>query len=104
MDRKFTINEVAKTDGSFRFKIEYTYTDSTGSKFTEKEFITVKNFEGRYGWFSSIERLDVKGTITKVNKDEKGELVSVFVEDKAGKRRRNLQRGHRYYWREHKDI
>lgn len=80
----FTINEVAKTDDSFRFKIEYTYTDSTGSKFTEKEFITVKNFEGVW-LVSSIERLDVKGTITKVNKDEKGELVSVFVEDKAGK-------------------
>lgn len=79
----YSIKEVAKIDDtSFRYEVEFNYTDSTGSKFTEKEYITVKNFNDTW-LVSSIDRLDVKGTITKVNVDLKGELTSVFVEDKS---------------------
>ncbi len=79
----YSIKEVAKIDDtSFRYEAEFNYTDSTGSKFTEKEYITVKNFNDTW-LVSSIDRLDVKGTITKVNVDLKGELTSVFVEDKS---------------------
>lgn len=81
--KSFEISEQAKIDDeSYRYKVTFTWTDSTQSAFTQDEYIVVEKFEDN--WFvSSIERIDVKGKITKINLDEAGKVKSVFVEDES---------------------
>jgi len=78
----YEIKEIYKSEKSFRYEVEFTYTDSTGAKFTEKQFVTVKNFDGSW-LISAIENIDVKGRITEITfgKDNKPERI--FVEDDA---------------------
>jgi len=76
----FRINEIYKSDELYRYEVILDYADSTGSVYTEKQFVTVEKFEDN--WFvSSIERLDVKGKITKVTLDDQGKISSIYVED-----------------------
>jgi len=66
----------------YRFEVVFTYTDSTGVRFNTKEFITVNSFNG--SWFiSAIEKVDIKGEITKLTFGGDNKLKSIFVEDES---------------------
>lgn len=75
----YKIKEQYNSDRAYRYEVEFTYTDSTNSKFTRKEYITVKNFEGTW-LVSAIEEVDVKGKITKLTFGSDKKLKSIFVE------------------------
>lgn len=68
-------------DNTFWYAVEFTYTDSTQSTFTTREYVTVKNYDGNW-LIASLKKVDIKGEITKVTySDEKNRKVkSVFVE------------------------
>lgn len=78
----YKITEKFKSDETYRYEVEFIYTDSTNSKTTLKEYITIKNIEGIW-LISAIEKVDVKGKITELTFDDK-KLKSIFVEDEAG--------------------
>lgn len=77
----YKIEEQYKSDGVYRYEVEFTYTDSTNAKFTRKSFISVKEFDGTW-LVSAIEDVDVKGKITKLNYIDK-KLRSIFVKADA---------------------
>lgn len=89
----YEITEVTNiNDEIFRYEVIFNYTDSTGYEFSERKFITVKKFEDN--WFvSSMERLDIKGAITKVTFDDKNEISSIFVEDPSDQPAGNYKEG-----------
>jgi hypothetical protein len=84
--KDYTIKEISRSDNDiYRYEIEFTYTDSTQIEFTKKEYIIVKNFES--AWLvSSIERIDVKGEITKITYDENNKISSIFVENTSAEK------------------
>jgi len=81
--KSFEVIEKAKmNDQRYRYEIAFTWTDSTQSIYLQNEYIVVEKFEEN--WFvSSIERIDVKGKITKIDLDEAGKVKSIFVEDES---------------------
>ncbi|NMA65821.1 MAG: copper amine oxidase N-terminal domain-containing protein [Clostridiaceae bacterium] len=89
----YEITEVANiNDEILRYEVIFNYTDSTGYEFSERKFITVKKFEDN--WFvSSIERVAIKGVITKVTLDDKDEISSIFVEDHSDEPAGNYKEG-----------
>lgn len=78
----YEITEKYKSEKTYRYEVEFTYTDSTGAKFTEKQFITVKDFDGTW-LISDIENIDVKGKITELTFGKDNMLEKIFVEDDA---------------------
>ena len=81
----YEINELSKINKeTYRYEVLFTYTDSTKSSFTETTYITVANYDGNW-LVSSLERIDIKGEITKVTYD-KGRVKSIFVEGDADSR------------------
>ena len=78
----YEITEKYESEKVYRYEVEFTYTDSTGAKFTEKQFVTVKDFDG-FWLISAIENIDVKGKITELTFGKDNKLEKIFVEDPA---------------------
>ncbi len=78
----YEITELPKiNDETYRYEVEFVYTDSTQAIFKQKEYVTVKKYDEN--WFiSSLENVDIKGEITKITLDEANNVKSIFVEDK----------------------
>ncbi|MPM81669.1 hypothetical protein SDC9_128726 [bioreactor metagenome] len=74
----YEIKEQYKSNRTFRYEVDFTCTDSTNSKFTQKVYVTMKEFDGTW-LVSAIEGVDVKGKITKLTYEGK-KLKSIFVE------------------------
>jgi hypothetical protein len=77
----YEIRELYRKDNDiYRFEVVFTYTDSTKSHFTTKEYVTANKFND--SWFiSAIEKVDIGGKITKLTMSEDQKLESFFVED-----------------------
>ncbi len=69
----------------YRFEIDLTYTDSTKSTFSTKEYITVKNYDGNW-LVSSIEKIEAEGEITKITLDKDKKVKNILVQGKPGAR------------------
>lgn len=84
---KYTVKELSKVeDKSAVYEVEFIYTEATGSKLTEVQYITVEKIDSK--WFvTSIDSLDVKGEITKITKDG-DKVVNFFVEGNPSDRSR----------------
>lgn len=78
----YEIKEIYKSEKTYRYEVEFTYTDSTGAKYIEKQYITVKDFDGNW-LVSAIENIDVKGKITEMTFGKDNKLEKIFVEDDA---------------------
>lgn len=78
----YEIMEKYKSEKIYRYGVEFTYTDSTGAKYTEKQFVTVKDFDGSW-LISAIENIDVKGKVTELSFGKDNKLEKIFVEDDA---------------------
>lgn len=68
-----------------RFEVEFTYTDSTKSTFSTREYITVNKFEGNW-LVSSIEKIEAKGEITELTIGKDKKVKSFLVKNQAGDR------------------
>lgn len=83
----YEVNEKCKVNSDrYRFEVIFTYTDSTKANFTIAEYITVDNFEGTW-LVSSLEKIDLKGEITKITRHNNKQIKSIFVEDTSGARK-----------------
>lgn len=69
----------------YRFEVEFTYTDSTKTTFSTKEYVTVNNYEGNW-LVSSIEKIETKGEITKITLGKDKKIKSIFVQGEPGVR------------------
>lgn len=68
----------------YRFEINFSYTDSTKKTFSIIEYVTIANFNGNW-LVSSIEKVEVKGEITKITFDKDQKVKSIFVQGEPGK-------------------
>ena len=83
----FEITERAVENGTYKFDVTFTYTDSTKNTFTETQFVTVQKFEEN--WFvADINKVDVSGEITEIFSDD-GELTGILW--KIPKQKRTLR-------------
>ena len=65
----------------YRFEINFTYTDSTKESFSTTEYVTIAYFDG--DWLvSSIEKIEVKGEITKLTLGKDQKVKSLFIQGK----------------------
>lgn len=77
----YEISEKYRIDNDiYRFEIVFKYTDSTKTYFSAKEYITVNNINGRW-LISAIEKVNIKGKITKLTIGEDQKVKYLFVED-----------------------
>ncbi len=78
--KDYTVTEKGKLkEDAYLYLIEYVYTDSTQSTSKMYEYITVVKSDT--GWkVSSLDPISVSGKITEVTTNDKGEVISVFVE------------------------
>lgn len=83
---KYTVKEINKTDKTVVYEVEFVYTDSTGTKFSENQFIIVEKIDDKW-LVSSVEDLDVEGAITEINL-EGDKVVSFFVKNETAGRAR----------------
>lgn len=67
----------------YRFEINFSYTDSTKKTFSIIEYVTIANFDGNW-LVSSIEKVEVKGEITKITFDKDQKVKSIFVQGEPG--------------------
>jgi hypothetical protein len=82
----FDVREVCKVNSeTYRYEVLFTYTDSTRSTFTDTQYVTVIKDEGNW-LVASLERIDVKGEITKVTFERNKKIKSIFVEDDKAER------------------
>ncbi|MGE5629463.1 MAG: hypothetical protein ACM3TR_00025 [Caulobacteraceae bacterium] len=81
----YEIREVYRKDNDiYRFEVVFTYTDSTKSRITAREYVTAGNFNG--SWFiTAIENVDIGGEITKLSTGKGQKPESIFVEDASPK-------------------
>jgi hypothetical protein len=81
----YEIRELYRKDNDIcRFEMAFTYTDSTKSYFTTREYVTARNFDG--SWFiSSVEKADIGGKITKLTPGKGQKPESIFVEAASAK-------------------
>ncbi|SHI51399.1 copper amine oxidase N-terminal domain-containing protein [Lutispora thermophila] len=75
----YEITEKYKSEKAYTYEVDFIYTDSTGAKFTEKQYITLRNFDGRW-LISNIENADVVGKITELTFSKDNKLEKIFVE------------------------
>ena len=89
--KSYEIKEIAKLDeNTYYYSISFAWTDSTNEASNSTLFVAVKNIDGTW-LVDSIDHLDIKGEITKVNSNDKGSLESVFVESKVATEAANQQ-------------
>jgi len=81
--KSFEVTELAKIDDEcYRYKVSFTWTDSTQSTYTQNAYVEVKQF-GENWFVSSIEKIDVMGRITRIDMNEAGKVKSIFVENES---------------------
>lgn len=83
----YDVNEICRVDSNtYRYKVEFTYTDSTKATFTERQYVTV--IKDKEDWLvSSLEKIDIKGKITEVKAERNRKVKSIFVEDDEAERK-----------------
>lgn len=81
--KSFAVKEIEKPDeGTYRYAVTFTWTDSTNVTYDSTQYVTVKNAEG--SWLvDAIETISVKGEITKVTLGDDKKIKSIFVEGKS---------------------
>jgi hypothetical protein len=78
--KSYEVKEQGKqSDTAYRYSVKFTWTDSTNTTSETTQYITVKYIEGTW-LVDSIDNLDVKGKITKVNLAGSKDIESIFVE------------------------
>ena len=79
---KYKVTERYRIDEElYRFAVEFTYTDSTKSNFTTKEYITVRKYED--AWLvTMIEKIEAEGEITKLPSGTGEKERKISIEDK----------------------
>lgn len=70
-------------DKTIKYEVTFTYTDSTQSKGTMKEYITAQK-QGERWYISCLEKMDVVGKITSLIYNQANELTGIFVEGEPG--------------------
>jgi acid phosphatase class B len=82
----YKVTEKYKIDNEmYRYEVEFTYTDSTKSKFATREDITINKFKDDW-LISSIETIEAKGEITEITLGEGKKVKSIFIQDQAGEK------------------
>ncbi|TYO95345.1 copper amine oxidase N-terminal domain-containing protein [Desulfallas thermosapovorans] len=80
---KYDITEKSKIDNdSIKYKVAFTYTDSTQKKYVMEEYVTVKKQEGKW-YVSALEKVDITGKITKLIVNDDKEITGIFVENES---------------------
>jgi len=64
---------------AIKYEVVFTYTDSTQSTFSMREYVTVKK-QGASWHVSSLEKVDVSGKVTKLILNDDQDITGVFVE------------------------
>jgi len=64
---------------AIKYEVVFTYTDSTQSTFSMREYVTVKK-QGASWHVSSLEKVDVSGKVTKLILNDEQDITGVFVE------------------------
>ena len=72
--KKSTINTE-----TIKYEVIFTYTDSTQSTFSMREYVTVKK-QGANWHVSALEKVDVSGKVTKLILDDAKDIIGIFVE------------------------
>ncbi len=79
----YKVTERYKIDNKmYRFEVELTFTDSTKSTFTTREYLTVNKFKDDW-LISSIEKIEAKGEITEITQGEGEKVRGIFIKDQA---------------------
>lgn len=78
--KSYEVKEQGKQDdSSYRYSVKFTWTDSTNTASETTQYVTVKNIDGTW-LVDSVDNLDLKGKITKVNVSGENLIDSIFVE------------------------
>lgn len=81
--KSYEAKEISKVDeNTYYYSVTFIWTDSTNSTSESTLYLTVKNIDGTW-LVDSVDNLDVKGEITKINLNDKNKTESVFVENKT---------------------
>lgn len=78
--KEYKASEIGNPDKNTTiYEVEFTWSDSTMSTSTTKEYVTVKNSEGTW-LVSAIDQIHVRGNISTITLDDNKNVKSVFVE------------------------
>ncbi len=77
---KYEVIEKSSIDEqTVKYEVVFTYTDSTQSTFSMREYVTVKK-QGASWLVSSLEKVDVRGKVTKLILNDDQDITGIFVE------------------------
>ncbi|HBX23321.1 MAG TPA: hypothetical protein DEF34_06815 [Desulfotomaculum sp.] len=69
---------------AIKYEVVFTYTDSTQSTFSMREYVTVKKQDANWH-VSSLKKVDVSGKVTKLILNDDQDITGVFVEGEQQK-------------------
>jgi len=79
----YQIMSDTKVDATtYRYEVAFTFTDSTQSKFTNTQYVIVKQYDDKW-LLAEIGSVDVRGQITEIFYDSNQQVTGIFVESKS---------------------
>lgn len=81
--KEYKVTELFQVnDTTYRYSVEFTWTDSTNSSTKSIEYVTVTNTDGVW-LVASLDNLDIKGGVTQIERNDNNQIKNIFVENKA---------------------